>query len=208
MGLTAVAQDGGQASRDLFEAVEGQVRELWRLRLQRLSMLRQARQREDLESARARVEREILRDALTGLGNRRRFDVLVAEEQKPPLVALLIDLDHFKAVNDAYSHTVGDRVLREVATVLRTHCRPGDEAVRYAGDEFVLFLRCEPAGAREVAERIRLAVARCDILPGIRLTVSVGMATLTEGMTGEELFRIADERLYAAKFSGRNAVAA
>jgi diguanylate cyclase len=208
MGLTAIGLDGGQASRDLFEAVAGQVRELWRLRLQRLGMLRQARQREEVETARARAEQEVLRDPLTGLGNRRRFDLLLGEDLRPPLVVLLIDLDHFKAVNDAYSHTAGDRVLREVATILRAHCRPGDEAVRYAGDEFVLFLRDGPVAAREVAERIRLAVARSDILPGVRLTVSVGMATLTEGMTGDDLFRTVDERLYAAKYSGRNAIAA
>ena len=209
MGLTALSLDDGQSSRDLFDAIEGQVRELWRLRLQRLGMLRQARQREEIEADRARAEQEILRDALTGLGNRRRFDLLLGDpELRPPLVALLIDLDHFKAVNDAYSHSGGDRVLREVAGILRTHCRPGDEAVRYAGDEFVLFLRCQPAAAREVAERIRAAVARADILAGARLTVSVGMAVLVDGMTGEELFRVADERLYAAKWSGRNAIAA
>ena len=164
MGLTALELDGGQSSRDLFDAVEGQVRELWRLRLQRLGMLRQARQREEVEAARARAEQEILRDALTGLGNRRRFDHLLGQidlgELHPPLVLLLIDLDHFKAINDAYSHSAGDRVLREVAAILRTHCRPGDEAVRYAGDEFVLFLHGEPETGREVAERIRLAVAR------------------------------------------------
>jgi diguanylate cyclase (GGDEF)-like protein len=212
MALTALELDGGQPSRDLFDVVEGQVRELWRLRLQRLAMLRQARQREETETARARAEQEILRDALTGLGNRRRFDVLLGEvdsgEAGPPMVLLLVDLDHFKAVNDAYSHSAGDRALREVAEILRSHCRPGDEAVRYAGDEFVLFLRGDAPGGREVAERIRTAVARADILSGVRLTVSVGMAVLAEGMTGDDLFRVADERLYAAKFSGRNAIAA
>src|SRR4029450_8392545 len=126
--------------------------ELWRLRLHRLGRLRQARQREEVEAARARAQQEILRDALTRLGNRRRFDLLLNDDLRTPLVMLLIDLDHFKAVNDAYSHSAGDRVLREVGAVLRTHCRPGDEAVRYAGDEFVLFLRCEPTAAREVAE--------------------------------------------------------
>jgi diguanylate cyclase len=208
MGLTALGLADDQSSRDLFDAIEGQVRELWRLRLQRLTMLRQARQREELEAARARVEQEILRDALTGLGNRRRFDLLLGAELRLPMVVLLIDLDHFKAVNDAYSHSAGDRVLREVAAILRANCRSGDEAVRYAGDEFVLFLRCEPAAARDVAERIRQAVARADILSGVRLTVSVGIAVLREGMTGDDLFRIADERLYAAKWSGRNAIAA
>jgi len=212
MALTALELDGGQSSRDLFEAVEGQMRELWRLRLQRLAMLRQAGQREEADAARAQVEREILLDPLTGLGNRRRFDLLIREVDRVaagrPMSVLLIDVDHFKAVNDAYSHSAGDRALREVATILRAHCRTGDEAVRYAGDEFVVFLHGDSTTGREVAERIRTAVAAAAILPEVRLTVSVGVATWSPGMTGESLFRAADDRLYAAKWSGRNTTAA
>jgi diguanylate cyclase (GGDEF)-like protein len=211
MALTALEMDGAQASRDLFEVVAGQVRELWRLRRLRLTMLRQARQREELDAARVRAEREIIRDPLTGLGNRRRFDLLLQRIDNgrigPPLTLLLIDIDHFKAVNDAYSHIAGDRALRAVAAILREHCRTEDVPVRYAGDEFTIFLRGHPAAGREVAERIRAAVARADILAGVSLTVSVGVATLTPGMTGDDLFRVADERLYAAKWSGRNTVA-
>jgi diguanylate cyclase (GGDEF)-like protein len=125
-----------------------------------------------------------------------------------PMTVLLIDVDHFKAVNDAYSHSAGDRALREVATILRAHCRTGDEAVRYAGDEFVVFLQGDGTTGREVAERIRTAVAAAAILPEVRLTVSVGVATWSPGMTGESLFRAADDRLYAAKWSGRNTTAA
>ena len=188
------------------------MRELWRLRLQRLAMLRQAGQREEVEAARARAEREILLDPLTGLGNRRKFDLLIEEVDRAagarPGTVLLIDLDHFKAVNDAYSHSAGDRALREVATILRAHCRTGDEAVRYAGDEFVIFLRGDGTAGREVAERIRTAIAAATILPEARLTVSVGVATWSPGMTGEAVFRAADDRLYAAKWSGRNTTAA
>jgi len=212
LALTALELDGGQPSRDLFETVEGQMRELWRLRLQRLAMLRQAGQREEIEAARARAEREILRDPLTGLGNRRKFDLLLDAVDRGanggPLTLLLIDLDHFKAVNDAFSHSAGDRALREVAAILRTHCRTGDEAVRYAGDEFVIFLQCDGMVGREVAERIRTAVAAATILPEVRMTVSVGVATWTRGLTGDALFRAADDRLYAAKWSGRNTTAA
>jgi diguanylate cyclase len=212
LALTALEIDNSQSARDLFEAVEGQMRELWRLRLQRLGMLRQAGQREEAEAARARAEREILLDPLTGLGNRRKFDLLIEEVDRSagnrPLTVLLIDLDHFKAVNDAYSHSAGDRALREVATILRAHCRTGDEAVRYAGDEFVIFLQGDGRTGREVAERIRTAVAAARILPEARLTVSVGVATWSPGMTGDALFRAADDRLYAAKWSGRNTTAA
>ncbi|PRY29527.1 GGDEF domain-containing protein [Pseudosporangium ferrugineum] len=210
LALTALELDGGIPSRDLFEAVEGQVRELWQLRLQRLAMLRQARQREETEAARARAEREILRDPLTGLGNRRRFDILI-EGVSPaaggPLTMLLIDVDHFKAVNDAYSHSAGDEALREVATILRAHCRAEDEAIRYAGDEFVVFLRGDATAGGEVGERIRTAVAAAEIIAGVRMTVSVGVASWKPGMTGDQLFRAADERLYAAKWSGRNTTA-
>ncbi|GAA2491572.1 GGDEF domain-containing protein [Winogradskya humida] len=210
LALTALDLDSGQASRDLFETVEGQVRELWRLRLQRLAMLRQARQREETEAARARAEREILRDPLTGLGNRRRFDLLigaVSPAREAPLTLLLIDLDHFKAVNDIHSHSVGDLALREVAAILRAHCRQGDEAVRYAGDEFVIFLGEGAEAGSEVGERIRMAVADADILTDLHMTVSVGVATWSSGMTGEQLFQAADSRLYAAKWSGRNTTA-
>ncbi|GAA3955877.1 GGDEF domain-containing protein [Actinoplanes auranticolor] len=212
LALTALEIEDCQSSRDLFETVEGQMRELWRLRLQRLAMLRQAGQREEAETARARAEREILLDPLTGLGNRRQFDLLIEDVDRVagarPLTVLLIDLDHFKAVNDAYSHSAGDRALREVATILRAHCRTGDEAVRYAGDEFVVFLQGDGTTGREVAERIRTAVAAATILPEVRLTVSVGVATWSPGMTGDALFRAADDRLYAAKWSGRNTTAA
>jgi diguanylate cyclase (GGDEF)-like protein len=174
-------------------------------------MLRQARQQEEAESARARAEREVLRDPLTGLGNRRRFDLLLdridSGRLAAPLVLLLVDVDHFKAVNDAYSHSVGDRALREVARILRAHCRAEDVPVRYAGDEFTVFLRGDLRAGREVAERIRAAVAHSDIIPGVRLTVSVGLAVLTPDMTGDALFRATDDRLYAAKFSGRNTIA-
>jgi diguanylate cyclase (GGDEF)-like protein len=211
MALTALELDGGQPSRDLFDAIAGQVGQLWQLRLQRLTMLRQARQREELEAARLTAEREIMRDPLTGLGNRRRFDDLLRHVDtgvlRPPLALLIIDLDHFKAVNDAYSHIAGDRALREVAAILRAHCRSEDVPVRYAGDEFTIFLRGDATTGREVAERIRTAVAQADILAGVRLTVSIGMAVLTDGMSSDDLFRQADERLYAAKWSGRNTVA-
>ncbi|MGK5680459.1 diguanylate cyclase [Actinoplanes sp. URMC 104] len=212
LALTARDADDGQPGRDLFEAVQGQTLELWRLRLQRLAMLRQARQREESEAARARAEREVLRDPLTGLDNRRRFDLLMDRIDRgrltAPLVLLIVDVDHFKAINDAYSHATGDRALREVARILRAHCRAEDTPVRYAGDEFAVFLRGDLTVGREVAERIRAAVARSDIIPGVRLTVSVGLAALAEGMSGEVLFREADDRLYAAKWSGRNTIAA
>jgi diguanylate cyclase (GGDEF)-like protein len=93
-----------------------------------------------------------------------------------------------------------------VARILRAHCRAEDVPVRYAGDEFTVFLRGDLAVGREVAERIRAAVARSTIIEDVRLTVSVGLAELTDGMSSDALFRQADDRLYAAKWSGRNTI--
>jgi diguanylate cyclase (GGDEF)-like protein len=203
--------------RHVRDTLLDQARHLWDLRLQRMAMLRQAQQREELESRRATAERQMLHDPLTGLGNRRRFDQLLSalDEAPPqqPMAFLVIDIDKFKAVNDTYSHDTGDEVLRAVADAVQSHCRQaGDVAVRYAGDEFAVFLYSADLGSGiEVAERIRSAVHDTDfqrIAPGLVVTVSVGVAALEPGLTGPELFRIADQRLYHAKRLGRDQVAA
>jgi diguanylate cyclase (GGDEF)-like protein len=215
IALLAAEVCGGEAGRDLMDTVREQARTMWQLRLERLAMLRQAQQREQLESDRARAEAELMRDPLTGLGNRRRFDQLVAAIDAGtlpgPTVMLLIDVDRFKAINDVYSHSAGDRVLGEIGRILRAHCRAEDVPVRFAGDEFTVFLRADLAAGRDAAERIRSAVATADfsaIAPGTAVTVSAGVAALRAGMTGADLFQEADRRLYQAKRNGRDRVAA
>jgi diguanylate cyclase len=131
----------------------------------------------------------------------------------PPVSLLVIDVDRFKAINDTYSHTAGDEVLRELGTILHAHCRTGqDTAIRYAGDEFVVFLDGDLATAVEVAHRIRAAVASsavfAHITPGTTVSISTGAATLRPTMTTADLFRAADANLYQAKRSGRDRVAA
>jgi diguanylate cyclase len=212
MALLAVDRHGPEATRDLFDGIADQVHHLWGLRLQRLAMLRQARQREELETARARAESALLVDPLTGLGNRRRFDQLMADaELLQPTTLLVIDVDKFKLVNDHYSHSAGDEVLRGIGAILRAHCRAAaDIPVRFAGDEFTVFLHTDLDGGREVAERIRAAVAGWDfshVTPGMTISISTGVAALLPGMTGEDLFHAADARLYEAKRRGRNQVA-
>jgi diguanylate cyclase len=203
--------------RHIRGALLGQARQLWDLRLQRIGMLRQAQQREELEFRRASAERQLLRDPLTGLGNRRRFDQLLSslDEARPqqPTAFLLIDIDKFKAINDTYSHGAGDEVLRAVADIVRSHCRQADDiAVRYAGDEFAVFLHsADLATGVEIAERIRGAIHNTDferVAPGLVVTISVGVADLEPGLSGMDLFHIADQRLYHAKRLGRNQVAA
>jgi diguanylate cyclase len=211
--LAFVAQPG-EATAPLFAAVRAQARHLWNLRNERRSMLQQARRRVELEAARERADRAAAQDALTGLGNRRQFDRQLdrlGEGGSGAAVLLLVDVDRFKGINDRYSHGTGDRVLREVAMVLRAHCRQDDVAVRLGGDEFALFLRCDLATAARVGARIRDVIAARDwneLAFGLRVTLSVGVAALADGMTGRDLYDLADRHLYAAKRGGRDRVAA
>ena len=178
-------------------------------------MLRQAQQREELETERARTELALIRDPLTGLGNRRHFDQLMASIDAgtlpPPVALLVIDIDHFKKINDTYSHSVGDQVLRMVASILLEHCRTEDVPIRYAGDEFTVFLHADLTAATQVAERIRRAVRAADferVAAGLPVSISVGVALLRPGMAAEDLFTAADHQLYEAKRRGRDRIAA
>jgi diguanylate cyclase (GGDEF)-like protein len=143
-----------------------------------------------------------LEDPLTGLANRRRLDDLLSTDAGSYAVAL-IDVDHFKRVNDQFSHQVGDEVLRQLAVLLRAGCRAADVAARYGGEEFaVLFHGLSGPEAAAAAERIRRTVetyAWETIAKGLSVTVSAGVAA-------GGLLPVADKRLYAAKHAGRNRV--
>ncbi|ADV65734.1 diguanylate cyclase [Deinococcus maricopensis] len=143
-------------------------------------------------------------DALTGAYNRRQFELDFPRADEACL--LLLDLDHFKRVNDTHGHDVGDRVLQAFVTILREATRPGDDVYRLGGEEFVVLLRdCPPTKAVSVAERIRAHVesslALYAALPGPALTMSGGLVPV-----GEQALRRADELLYQAKANGRNRV--
>jgi diguanylate cyclase (GGDEF)-like protein len=162
-------------------------------------------------------------DALTGVANRRYLDRALTGEQRGgdrhasrPLSALMIDIDHFKKLNDRYGHPAGDACLREVANALRhALVRPGDVLARYGGEEFVALLgEADAAGAQVVAERLRAAVqalgiANVDAPFGV-VTVSIGTASaaLPDGADAVELIDAADKALYEAKCAGRNQVRA
>jgi diguanylate cyclase len=172
-------------------------------------MMQQARRRVELEAAQAAADRSAAQDALTGLGNRRQFDLQIAAVDES-YTLVLVDVDHFKTINDTYSHQTGDRILREVAAVLRAHCRAEDSAVRLGGDEFALFLRTDPAGAAHVAERVREVLAARDwsaFGASLRVTLSIGVAQCARGMDGATLYDRADHQLYNAKRRGRDQVA-
>ena len=123
----------------------------------------------------------------------------------------MIDIDHFKRINDAFGHQIGDHVLREVAEILRQSLRKTDYAFRYGGDEFVVLMpEADPGRADMLAERMRDGVAGGgeSTLPEFRLTLSIGIAdcTVLSQAQREELLKRADGALYQAKNSGRDQV--
>jgi diguanylate cyclase (GGDEF)-like protein len=209
LAVTMVLQFPGEATRMMLEALRTHARMLWRVRTERRTMLRQAHRRVELEEARRHADTAASSDALTGLGNRRMFDEWMTRRHGGGTL-LLIDVDRFKAINDTFSHGVGDQVLREIAGVLRAHCRHGEVAVRFGGDEFALFLSVGPADAAHIAQRIRQVVRTHDwsiVAAGLTVTLSIGLAPFVEGMRGQELYDRADHNLYRAKSAGRDRVA-
>ncbi|HEX2018018.1 MAG TPA: diguanylate cyclase [Aurantimonas sp.] len=165
------------------------------------------------------LAREALTDPLTGLANRRAFDglfhreVVAAQGETPGPSLLLVDVDHFKQVNDTFGHEKGDLALQEITRVLRAMVREGDTVARYGGEEFCLLLpRTVQKDALIIAERVRETLARSSISLGeqsLRLTVSVGVASASApGVQAQELFAAADRALYRAKRLGRNRVLA
>jgi diguanylate cyclase (GGDEF)-like protein len=158
-------------------------------------------------------------DALTGVPNRHFFTEALTrawrdERRRAPQAILMIDIDHFKLLNDRYGHLVGDGCLCEVARVLqRGLARPDDVLARYGGEEFIVLLRnCTASGAQIVAERLRSAVQRLQLdnanSPELAVTISIGVASgeLADGAAAGQLVEAADRALYEAKISGRNRV--
>ena len=160
------------------------------------------------------------RDELTGLLNRREFDRILNEEQERAkrfghaLSLLMIDVDHFKQINDAHGHPCGDAVLRELARRFGAQVRDVDRVARFGGEEFaVVLVQSDRSAAIECAERIRRSANSEPILAPqnvvLRATVSVGVAALpTDGVSSASLIAAADKALYAAKAAGRNRVMA
>jgi diguanylate cyclase (GGDEF)-like protein len=170
------------------------------------------RQLEDAARQQART------DELTGLPNRRRFfelaerEMVRAQRYGSPLAVVMLDLDHFKEINDNYGHAAGDQVLRAVGDCCRDVLRTNDVIGRLGGEEFAILLPATAMdGARLFAERLRVAVYECRIgLPGteLRLTATLGVAACAPGevVTVDELLARADAALYRGKAGGRNRV--
>jgi diguanylate cyclase (GGDEF)-like protein len=173
-----------------------------------------------IEEQRAELVRLATLDELTGLHNRRFFLRRLGEEAEraarygSPLSLLLLDIDHFKRVNDTHGHVAGDEVLAALAAVIRATFRRTDVAARYGGEEFcVLLPQTDRTGAEPVAERLRQAFAAktIDVREGgqLNVTCSVGVAEFgPDGSDAHTLLKSADARLYRAKAAGRNRVCA
>ncbi len=161
------------------------------------------------------AQRLSVTDPLTGAGNLRHMTTTLAREVERatrferPLALLLLDLDHFKRVNDTFGHTVGDAVLRELARRLQECVREVDTVARYGGEEFVIICpETDAEGAGRLADRVCETVRDDNFLVGedvVPVTVSVGVASLPQnGIASGDLVRSADEALYAAKHAGRD----
>ncbi|ELX09401.1 hypothetical protein Jab_2c14670 [Janthinobacterium sp. HH01] len=155
---------------------------------------------------------EVELDFLTGVGNRRSLDRKLADhadERRPHLASclLLLDLDHFKQVNDQYGHAAGDRALARLCEVMRLHTRATDRLFRYGGEEFAIIANgaALPAASR-LAENLRAAVAATCLIDGHPLTISIGVAAMDKRTAPADWLMQADKMLYAAKQGGRNAV--
>jgi diguanylate cyclase len=155
---------------------------------------------------------EALVDTLTGLLNRRGCELKLQDLSLSEMhSSLVIDIDHFKKVNDSFGHSIGDKVIQLVANVIKEHVSEDDISVRYGGEEFVVVLSNKSQLiAHTIAEKIRVAISKLKLvqrqnnttLPPI--TVSIGIAELHENMAWSTLFNNADEALYQAKGAGRN----
>lgn len=176
----------------------------------------------ELDRANKELDRLSRTDALTGLFNRRYFEERFAVEfarsnrYRAPLSCLMIDIDHFKRINDSHGHAFGDKVLQAVATVAQDTLRDVDMLARYGGEEFLALLpETGPAEALRVSERVRRGIEQLKLsaevmgdAQRVRCTASIGLATFPVPSidSAEALLRAADDALYTAKEGGRNRV--
>ena len=201
-----------------FVYVGGHIHNLQqRNREQRSSLRAQQRHLErinrQLQNAMTRLEDVAIRDSLTDLFNRRHFMERIDEEfsrasrRRSPLHLALIDLDHFKQINDTWGHQAGDQVLVRFAETARNTLRRSDLVARYGGEEFViLFTDGQASDIRQVLERLRASLSALHFggQPGFTVTLSAGLASWQPGDTVDSLFHRADQALYRAKQAGRN----
>lgn len=165
---------------------------------------------EQLRSRAATLADQALSDPLTGIANRRSFDQILNRLAGTPIAIAIVDLDSFKAINDRFSHIVGDAVLQRVAQAIVAQIGPHGHAARLGGEEFALiFPDASQATAAAFCEGVRVAICSTlwtDLAPELVVTVSIGLATGDGDTPSGELLQAADNRLYIAKANGRDQV--
>lgn len=213
MDVAIEAINNGSISRFLTKPCDMQ-----ELRATISEALFQIKKRQDVERIREDLERMAMYDELTGVLNRRGMmdrlsqEMLRSRRYGSPLGLLMIDLDHFKQVNDTYGHLAGDKVLSIAAGVIEGNSRPSDILGRYGGEEFCLILNeTHTHEAMELAERLRRCLEKTrhtiDNKNSITVTCSIGVASFTDDIPNEQAFiDAADRALYQAKENGRNQI--
>ena len=214
---------GKSAALDLREATQAILQETRSVQAQNLKLEDQlktsSREVEELRQHLEETRREAVTDSLTGLNNRKQFDISLRDwagrcmEKGTALSVLIFDIDHFKKFNDTYGHQVGDHVLRLVSATLMSNLKGQDVAARYGGEEFAAILpNTDLAGAEAIGEQLRNAVATRKLVRKSsgeslgKVTMSVGVSAYRPGEPLEELVERSDQALYMAKRTGRNRV--
>jgi diguanylate cyclase (GGDEF)-like protein len=162
---------------------------------------------------RKRIEEISITDRLTGIYNRVRLDEVLKNEHErfkrygDSFSVILFDIDHFKYINDTHGHLVGDKALKEIAQLTRRMVRATDVPGRWGGEEFLIVSpHSDQEGAKQLAEKLRLAIAEHDFGRAARITASFGVATVDAQTTPDSLLKAVDDALYHAKENGRNRV--
>jgi diguanylate cyclase len=201
-----VAEHGPHPAVDLWRRLAREaLGRVWAERDGRFTALQTRNQVRALTAETSRMGQAALLDPLTGLGNRQMMTSAI-DEGGDELAAVFVDVDNLKQVNDLYSHSVGDEVLRRIAVILRSQCRADEVPVRYGGDEFIILVFGGGTAAEEVADRLHEAVRNApwgQVAPGLEVTVSVGVG---RPAPARGAIAAADAALYAAKRAGRDRV--
>jgi diguanylate cyclase (GGDEF)-like protein len=161
------------------------------------------------------LKKQSVTDALTGLHNRfllqssLEFAIQQKRRTDVEMTLLMLDIDHFKKINDQHGHDVGDHVLRNIGEYLKKSFRGSDKVFRIGGEEFLLLIYNSDAdNSRFVAEKLRREIAALELIPDHQVTVSIGVSTLSADVDWEDWMKQCDVKLYQAKADGRNKVAA
>ena len=178
-------------------------------------LLHDASSETSLEQRCQNLYEKATKDPMTQVANRAEFDrfhpmfMAAHQQQQAPCSLMMCDLDHFKQVNDTFGHQAGDDVIKTLATLLKTACRPGDLVARYGGEEFVMLMAdCDNATAARRSDQLRIALSQWSQprLNNRAVTASFGVTEFQPGDTAETMLRRADRALLAAKSKGRNTV--